>query len=74
MNEKIAEVIREYLGDDELEITSETNLMTDLGIASIDVLNLANEFEEAFNIKIKDTDIPSLKTVGDIEKFISAKK
>lgn len=74
MLEKIAGIIREYLGNDDAEITEDTQLIEDLGIASLDMLNLANEFEDEFGVTIEDKDIVDIKTVGDVIRYIESRK
>ena len=70
MLDKIAELIRDYIGNDDIEITRDTDLMMDLGIASIDVLNLVADFEDYFEVKVDDKAISGFITVGDINDYI----
>ena len=62
---------------DEAKITSEAKLKEDLGIDSLDAVELAMAIEEAFDIKIDDEDLKKLITVQDIvncvEKNTAAK-
>lgn len=74
MLEKVAGIIKEYLGNDDAEITEDTQLIEDLGIASLDMLNLANEFEDEFGVTIEDKDIVNIKTVGDVIRYIEERK
>ncbi|MDD6708032.1 acyl carrier protein [Eubacterium pyruvativorans] len=69
--------IVDFLGVDEAKITSEAKLKEDLGIDSLDAVELAMAIEEAFDIKIDDEDLKKLITVQDIvncvEKNTAAK-
>ena len=69
--------IVDFLGVDEAKITPEAKLKEDLGIDSLDAVELAMAIEEAFDIKIDDEDLKKLSTVQDIvncvEKNTAAK-
>ncbi|SFN83566.1 acyl carrier protein [Eubacterium pyruvativorans] len=69
--------IVDFLGVDEAKITPEAKLKEDLGIDSLDAVELAMAIEEAFDIKIDDEDLKKLITVQDIvncvEKNTAAK-
>lgn len=51
-------------------ITEQTDLVSDMGFSSLDVVNLVVRFEDEFDIEIPDKDIRTLKTVGDILHYI----
>ena len=44
-------------------------LSGDLGLSSLDLVNLAAEIEDEFDIEIPDRAIKNIKTVGDIIKL-----
>jgi acyl carrier protein len=52
------------------KITEESALIADLGLNSLDVINVVVAFEEEFDIDIPDKDIKSFSTVGDIVKYL----
>lgn len=64
--DEIKEQIVNCLGVDEEKITPEAKLKDDLGIDSLDAVELAMAVEEAFDIKIDDEDLKKLITVQDI--------
>lgn len=64
--DEIKEQIVNCLGVDEEKITPEAKLKEDLGIDSLDAVELAMAVEEAFDIKIDDEDLKKLITVQDI--------
>lgn len=68
--EKVIEIICDYQGIDKAGVSENSNLISDIGLSSFDVVSLACKFEEEFNIEIPDRKIRSLQTVGDIVKFI----
>lgn len=69
MYEKITQIIRDYTGE-KRPINEETNLVTDLGLSSFDVVSLIGEFEDAFGIEIPTEDIEELETVGGIVDYL----
>ncbi len=72
--EKVKTVIVDTLNLDEDEITMEANLMEDLGVDSLDVVELVMALEEEFDMKISNEDASELKTVGAIVSYIDAHK
>jgi acyl carrier protein len=54
------------LGADENEITEDANLQNDLGMDSLDAVELIMNFEQEFNIAIPDSDVENIKTVKEI--------
>ena len=72
MLEKIAEIIREQLNLDDVEITEETSFKDDLGADSLDLFELARAFEEEYGIEIPSEDLEKLTTVGDVVEYIKA--
>lgn len=70
MLEKITEILREYTGNYELILAEDTQLITDVGLNSLDVVNLVCNFEDEFDIEIPDRSLKDLHTVGDLMKLI----
>ena len=70
MLEKLTVIIREYTGDKTLTINPNTILISDLGLNSLDLVNLVCEVEETFDIEIPDRVIKDFKTVGDVIDYI----
>ena len=63
-----------YSEKSEAEIKPESNLQTDLGLNSLDVIGIVTDFEVTFGISIPDDDILTLVTVKDIEEYIKKKQ
>jgi acyl carrier protein len=55
------------------EITEEAYLNRDLGLDSLDVVELAMEIEREFDLIVSDTEIESWLTIEDIHKTIETK-
>ena len=70
MLEKITQIIHENTGNYELVINEDTILLADLGLNSLDLLNLVCIVEDEFDIEIPDRVVWQFKTVGDVMKFV----
>ena len=64
--EAIIAIISDFVDVDPADVTVDSKLRSDLGLNSFDFVNIAVEVEREYNIKIPDTDISQLKTVGDL--------
>ncbi len=74
--EEILQVIREQLADrgiDADKVTPDADLQADLGLDSLDVVELTTGIEERFGIEIPDSDLEGLATVGDATELIQQK-
>lgn len=72
--EKVKEIIAETIGYDEDSILMDSNLADDLGMDSLDAVELNMALEEAFEITISDEDLVKFATVADIVNHIEAAK
>lgn len=70
---QLKEIIYKYLGDEETEIKEESVLTNDLGLTSLDLISIVGDVEDSFDIDIKDEDIETIETVGDIVEYVSSK-
>ena len=73
VREKLKTIIAEQLDVETVRVTSEATFMQDLGADSLDLTELVMEMEEAFGIEIPDSDLETIKTVGDAERYVEAK-
>ena len=71
--EKITQILVDKLGLAETEITPDANLVKDLGIDSLDYAELVMEFEQAFNIRIPDSDAEQLSTIETAFSYVHRK-
>jgi len=71
MLEKLTEIIREQTGNEKMTISRETVLLTDLGLHSLDLVNLVCVVEDEFGVEIPDRAISRMKTVGDVMDFLA---
>lgn len=70
MIDKIKEILSGYSGISTEEISEETKLVSDLGLSSLDVVNIVVAIEYEFSIEIPDRDIKYLNTISDIQIYI----
>ena len=70
--EKVRDVIVETCEAE--QVTMEASLSDDLGADSLAAVELVMALEEASGITIDDADVETLKTVGDIVKYLEAHK
>lgn len=68
--EKVREIICEQFDVDEKSVTLDTDIREDLDADSLDMVDLVMSFEDEFKIEVPDSAIETVKTVGDIVKFI----
>ncbi len=74
--DEILQVIREQLaerGIDADKVTLDADLQGDLGLDSLDVVELTTGIEERFGIEIPDSELEGLATVGDATELIQQK-
>ena len=70
MFEQVKALICQYVDIDPATITEDTNIRSDLGLNSLDLVNLVTEIEDEFDIEIPDRAIKLFKTVKDVVRFI----
>ena len=66
MLQEILDIICEYVEVDPEAVTPEASLRNDIGATSFDLMNIAQAVEETYGVKVPDSAIPKIKTVGDI--------
>ena len=71
--DKIKDIIVEQLDVEEDAVTMEASITEDLGADSLGVVGLVMSIEESFDVEIPDEEVESIKTVGDIVKYIENK-
>ncbi len=70
IEERVTEFLVEDLEIEEEKITGEARLKEDLGIDSLEVVDVVVLVEEAFHYKMKPEDFKDLKTFDDFCAFI----
>jgi len=72
--EKLQELIREYSGNNDLQISEESSLINDLHLSSLDVISLIGIIEDNFDIEVDDENILKMVTVKDVVEYIISKQ
>ena len=68
--DQVKDIIAEKLDVARDKVKDEAVLQTDLGAASLDIVELLMHLEDQFDMKIPDEDAEKLKTVGDAISYI----
>ncbi len=68
--DRIKRVIVNQFGVDESKITENSSFLDDLGLDSLDIIDLIMIFEEEFKIEIPDKEAEKIKTVGDMIRYL----
>jgi len=66
VKEKIIALLNDKLGYEEAELSEDKDLVNDLGIDSLDMVEIIMGIEEKFGLKIEDSEVAGIKTVGDL--------
>ena len=70
--EKIQAIIVEELGKEPEEVKLETNIQEELDADSLDLFQIINEIEDAFDVKIETED--GIVTVQDLVTYVEKQK
>lgn len=65
LKQKILEVIAEST-ETELEVTEDTTLYEEMGLASVEAYVLLSDLEEAFGVRIPASALRNVRTTGDL--------
>jgi acyl carrier protein len=68
--DKVKDLLCEQLDVEEDAVTMDANIIDDLGADSLDVVDLVMSLEDEFNAEIPDEEVETMKTVGDIVKYL----
>lgn len=70
MLDKVKEILAAYINGNVDSITLQTDLRGDLGLTSLELVDMAVAIEEEFGVAIPELTIVTGKTVGDILALI----
>ena len=72
--EKLKGLIADQLGVDANSISMDTNFEEDLGVDSLDIVELSMALEEEFDSgEMSEEDLATIKTVGDLVGYLQRK-
>jgi len=72
MYDKVIEIIKRYVDIDADKISGNTNIRGELGLNSLEMVNIAVAVEEEFGIEISDRDAAGIETVNDVVELIES--
>ena len=70
MLERLTRIIREHTGNESIVLNEDMDLRADLGLNSLDLVNLACVVEDEFDIEIPDRSMKDFHSVKDVLLFI----
>lgn len=70
MIDKLREIICRFVDMDPNSLTENTNIRTELGLNSLELVNVAVAIEDEFDIEIPDREVINIETLGDAVKLI----
>lgn len=70
MDEKLLDMLSDYVDIEPSEITEDTDIRADLGMDSLQLANLAERIETEFGVTVSDRDAMNIRTVGDVLTLI----
>lgn len=73
MLDKIRDILEEYVEVSREQITLETTFSDDLGLSSLDVVNIIVAFEDEFDVEISDRMLSKIVTVEDVINLLEKK-
>ncbi len=73
MKKRVIEILKEF-GIPESAITDKTHFSRDLGMDSLDSVDLVMQLEKEFGISIPDQDYDKLTTLQDVLTYLEAEQ
>ena len=73
IEKEVIEIIQEFCCVDD-EILLDTNLADDLGLDSLDMVEITMELEERLDISLEDEEVADIEIVSDLIELIATKK
>ena len=68
--DKIKQILADTLDVAEDELSADTNIATDLGADSLDVVEVLMSIEDEFKVEIPDEEIENIRTIGELAAYI----
>ena len=70
---ELKEIVLDYLGDDDIDVSEDSVLTDDLGLTSLDLISIVGDVEDSFGISVEDEAMESIETVGDVLDYIEGR-
>lgn len=72
--EKLKAIAVNDIGIDADKVKPESDIIKELGLDSLDIVDMLMKVEETFGVTIDDSDVAEMKTVADVVRFIENAK
>lgn len=72
IDERLKAILVEQLGVSDEEVTETAALMDDLGADSIDLIEIALQVEEEFDVEVVDDAMSAQHTVADLTRYVKS--
>lgn len=72
--EKLKAIAVNDIGIDADKVKPESDIIKELGLDSLDIVDMLMKVEETFGVTIDDNDVVEMKTVADVVRFIENAK
>ena len=71
--EPLLRLLARQLGVEREDLVPEARFLDDLGADSLDLVELVMALEEVYGIRVPDTHLETLRTIGDVERYVLAR-
>lgn len=71
--EVVINFLKEHTTKDLADVSPETKLQENLGLNSLELMGIANDAEDEFNIVIEDEELANLHTIKDLMELLQNK-
>ena len=68
---KIRSLVAEQLGVAADSVAPAAHILDDLGADSLDIVEMMMAIEEQFDIEVPDEDVEEMRTVADVERYVT---
>ena len=73
LQERLYALLANQLGLEREELAPEAHILDDLGVDSLDVVELMMALEESFDIVVPDEDVERLQTIADVQQYLEVR-
>ena len=68
--DKIKDILADTLGVSVDELSADTNIATDLGADSLDVVEILMAIQDEFDVEVPDSEIENIRTIGELAEYV----
>lgn len=72
LRDELLVLLREHV-DEKVPIDASTTMSGDLGLGSVELMEIAAEIEDRFGVRLPDELLPALRTVDDVARALEAR-